>query len=71
MIGDELLPLLATFKIMDELLKLLKKKESKIGNGLMSIRMFTDGSGLILAETEVEIFEFDSYEELIKYLKKQ
>jgi hypothetical protein len=55
---------------MDELLKLLTKKEAKIGNGLMSIRMFTDGSGFILAETEVEIFEFNSYDELIKYLKK-
>ena len=56
---------------MHELLKLLKNKETKIGNGLMSIRMFTDGSGFILAETEVEIFEFNSYDELIKYLKKQ
>ena len=63
--------LLATFKIMDELLRLLKNKETKIGNGLMSIRMFTDGSGFILAETEVKIFEFNSYDELIKHLKKQ
>jgi len=55
---------------MDELLKLLKRKESKIGNGLMSIKMFTDGSGFVLAETEVEIFEFNSFEELVKYLNR-
>ena len=54
---------------MEKLLKLLKKKEEKIGIGLMSIRMFTDGSGFLIAETELVIFEYDSVEELEKYLE--
>ncbi len=55
---------------MDELLKLFQEKESRIGDYLMSFRMFADGSGFLLSETDVKVFNFDSIEELIEYLKK-
>ncbi len=53
-----------------KVLELLVNKEKKIGNGLMSVRLFTDCSGFVLAETDEELFEFNTYEELLKYLKQ-
>lgn len=51
-------------------LELLVNYEKKIGNGLMSVTFFTDCSGFVLSESDEELFDFNTYEELLKYLRQ-
>ena len=55
---------------MKKIFKLLIEYGEKIGNGLMHVRFFVDGSGMVYAETDLELFTFNNIGELKKKLKK-